>query len=74
MIKCPNCGSTAQVRTIKALPSFFSIPQRTAIKKTRCKCGCGCKFTHSLIVNYKTEQWREEYLNINAKTKNLFQP
>lgn len=73
MIKCPNCGSTAQVKTIKALPTYFSIPNRESRISTRNKCGCGCRFTHSLIVNYETEQWREEYLNINAKTKNLFQ-
>jgi hypothetical protein len=67
MIKCPNCGSTAQVRTIKALSSTFSIPKRESKYSTRNKCGCGCRFTHHLIVNYKEEYWREEYSDIKCK-------
>jgi hypothetical protein len=68
MIKCPNCGSTAQVKIIKDLPTQFLAPNREDKFSTQNECGCGCKFTHSLIINYKTEQWREEYSNINAKT------
>ena len=67
MIKCPNCGSIAQVKTIKALPMFFSIPQRTATEKTRCKCGCGCRFTFVRTVSYRLEQVQDTYENINKK-------
>ena len=40
MIKCPNCGSTAQVNTIKRYWSKMS--QSEFI---HCDCGCGCIFT-----------------------------
>ena len=36
MIKCPNCGSTAQSKT-----SYTPNPTRTAIIE-RIICGCGC--------------------------------
>ena len=39
MIKCPNCGSTAQVRmgepTLSRNKSYITLP---------CECGCGCHF------------------------------
>jgi hypothetical protein len=37
MIKCPNCGSTAQVKPIGQVWG-----ENTAIRKFR--CGCGCEF------------------------------
>ena len=67
MVKCPNCGSTAQVKPIKLLTSFFSVPSRESTQSRRYKCGCGCSFTHHLIVNYKEEFWREEYSDIKMK-------
>ena len=67
MIKCPNCGSTAQVRTIKCLGGHFSVPNRTNEMKTRCKCGCGCRFTYQLIIDYKNETWKEDWVDINRK-------
>ena len=36
MIKCPNCGSTAQPKV-----SYIPNPTRTAIIE-RIICGCGC--------------------------------
>ena len=39
MIKCPNCGSTAQCR-VERIPN----PPRTAIIE-RIICGCGCVTT-----------------------------
>lgn len=44
MIKCPNCGSTAQVKLLK---EYWS-----KIGQSTCKhyaCGCGCAF--------QTEKW-----------------
>ena len=38
MIKCPNCGSTAQPKLV-ASPHLY--PDIDAIKIQR-KCGCGC--------------------------------
>lgn len=67
MIKCPNCGSTAQVKTIKALPLLFSIQQNTAIEKTRCKCGCSCRFTYVRTISYILVQVFDTYENINEK-------
>ena len=39
MIKCPNCGSTAQVKIVKQYSSQISNS-----KYTHCHCGCGCVF------------------------------
>ena len=39
MIKCPNCGSTAQVKIIKKY--WSSLHQSENI---HCQCGCGCIF------------------------------
>ena len=39
MIKCPNCGSTAQMK-VTCVPN----PTRTAITE-RIICGCGCVTT-----------------------------
>ena len=38
-IKCPNCGSTAQVKIIKKY--WSTIAQSENI---HCECGCGCIF------------------------------
>lgn len=40
MIRCPNCGSTAQVRVVSAEDTSF--PASFFVKE--CECGCGCKF------------------------------
>lgn len=40
MIKCPNCGSTAQVKIDKPVLS-----QNGRYINTPCECGCGCVFT-----------------------------
>lgn len=39
MIKCPNCGSTAQVKCI-----YFDEEKYTSTHYREFKCGCGCKF------------------------------
>ena len=38
-VKCPNCGSTAQVKIIKKY--WATIPQS---ENFHCVCGCGCTF------------------------------
>jgi hypothetical protein len=69
MIKCPNCGSTAQVREKKALPTEFSVPNREATQKTRCTCGCGCRFTFVRTVNYREEVCKDYYENVSTQKK-----
>ena len=44
MIKCPSCGSTAQVKHIGA-----EWGSETAIRKFA--CGCGCEFLRFYNVN-----------------------
>ena len=39
MIKCPNCGSTAQVREI-----FSNYSTSIKAQCNSYKCGCGCLF------------------------------
>ena len=39
MIKCPNCGSTAQVKTIR---KYWSTLHQS--ENIHCQCGCGCIF------------------------------
>lgn len=46
MIKCPNCGSTAQVK----LEPTASLSRNQQYLTLGCECGCGCGFT----VDYKT--------------------
>lgn len=69
MIKCPNCGSTAQVREKQSLSIEFSIPNREATQKTRYTCGCGCRFTFVRIVNYREEVCQDYYENVNIPKK-----
>ncbi len=40
MVRCPNCGSTAQIRIVKQYWSTISNSQYTHYN-----CGCGCVFT-----------------------------
>ena len=41
MIKCPNCGSTAQVKLV--CPPFISTNKQVLIEGF--DCGCGCHFS-----------------------------
>ena len=58
MAKCPNCGSTAQVKE-KVKDTEYSIPQRTAKTVYHCRCGCGCKFIDTIVVNYSKLNYSE---------------
>ena len=42
MIKCPNCGSTAQVRIIEQ--ETFILHERHIDTVNKCQCGCGKQF------------------------------
>lgn len=44
MVKCPNCGSTAQVRMV-------IIKQN----KIHYSCGCGCQFVQKVREEHKNE-------------------
>ena len=57
MIKCPNCGSTAQVH----LDDYETYIWKdiVAVYLTY-KCGCGYKFTTRLEVNRSEEKFYEE--------------
>ena len=46
MIKCPHCGSTAQVK----LSPTAVLSDNQAYLTLGAECGCGCSFT----VDYKT--------------------
>lgn len=41
MIKCPHCGSTAQVK----LAPTASVSRNEHCLTLGCECGCGCNFT-----------------------------
>jgi rRNA maturation protein Nop10 len=45
MVKCPNCGSTAQVTLIHESSSREDDYGMIRIKEEKtCICGCGCEF------------------------------
>ena len=46
MTKCPNCGSTAQVKIV----STEKIDKQEWLV-LNCKCGCGCEFNANYCVN-----------------------
>lgn len=50
MVKCPNCGSTAQV---KQLDEKYTRLPTVIMTDILCKCGCGHKFWY-----YKREDYR----------------
>ena len=41
MVKCPHCGSTAQVK----LNDTARLSDNKAFLTLGCECGCGCNFT-----------------------------
>ena len=54
MVKCPNCGSTAQVRLVKITTGvcFNKTTQNNFYR-----CGCGCAFRHS--IEFQGNSWSE---------------
>ena len=63
MIKCPNCGSTAQ---IKFLCHDFFVWQNTVSVYLTYRCGCGRLFSTRIIMN------REQEVLHNAKVDKVF--
>lgn len=58
-IKCPNCGSTAQVKEIAKEATYSA---DIAIIHTLCKCGCGKQFWHYQCFNEFLDTIKEGYL------------
>lgn len=51
MIKCPHCGSSAQVK----LSPTASLSRNKAWLTLGCECGCGCNFTVDYNINNYSE-------------------
>ena len=56
MPKCPNCGSTAQV---KILSEKLYAHGSGSSEEKRCRCGCGCKFAVWVDYDDTDTKWRE---------------
>ena len=56
MVKCPNCGSTAQVKVIS-----YERDKVDESEITFYKCGCGAKF--DILI----DGWGEEFLEYNGQ-------
>ena len=56
-MKCPNCGSTAQVRIDDHETCVW---RNTVTIYLNYKCGCGCRFSSRLEANRSEEKllWR----------------
>lgn len=63
MIKCPNCGSTAQLRP--STPMYYE----NGVWKQQNKCGCGCV----IILRY-TEEIEELHLRFTEKIEDVILP
>lgn len=66
MIKCPNCGSTAQVRPISATRYLGDY------RETSYECSCKCRFTIEFHDRFNVRRGHWE-IKDDTKTKNLFQ-
>lgn len=60
MIKCPNCGSAAQVKKLKTEPTYSA---DIVIVHTLCQCGCGKTFWHYKSFNEFLQTVKEGYTN-----------
>lgn len=56
MVKCPNCGSTAQVTIISE--KLYAYCGGSSNKK-QCHCGCGYKFIVWTDYDDTDTKWRE---------------
>ena len=56
-MKCPNCGSTAQIR-IEYHDTY--VWQNLVSIYLTYKCGCGCRFTSRLEVDRSEEKFFEK--------------
>ena len=58
MIKCPHCGSTAQVEEWETNYYEDSANEITVVRRYR--CGCGCYFTGTTAYHIDGEEEIEE--------------
>lgn len=58
MPKCPNCGSTAQVREWETNYYEDSVDEITVVRRYR--CGCGCYFSGTTVYLIDGEEEIEE--------------
>ena len=61
VIKCPNCGSTAQVEIVGREATYSA---DIAMIHYDCKCGCGTTFTYSECYNEFLKTTKKRYSNI----------
>ena len=54
MIRCPNCGSTAQVRRVN---TTFGVNWNSTTQNNFYRCGCGCAFRRS--IKFHSDYWTE---------------
>lgn len=54
MIKCPNCGSTAQVKLIDYESQFFEVNNKFYVYATY-RCGCGRGFVTEIPSDMNNE-------------------
>ena len=64
MIKCPNCGSTAQIKIIN---TRTIIGTEIGIIHDDCVCGCGTTFTCSKCYNEFLKTEKTKYSNIKKR-------
>ena len=58
MIKCPKCGSTAQVEFCESYNNNFSTCEKSYV------CGCGCEFT----ITFQAVDVKIDYLALDKPT------
>ena len=64
MIKCPYCGSTAQVKVVN---TKTIIGTDIDVIHRECECGCGTTFTHTKCYNEFLGTERTKYSNIKKR-------
>ena len=75
MIKCPNCGSTAQVRIISQ--ETFILHELHYDTVNKCQCGCGKQFAYheETTIGLFKYDWAgyERYVNKRVEALNELQ-
>jgi DNA-directed RNA polymerase subunit RPC12/RpoP len=73
MIKCSNCGSTAQVKIIQQ--ETFPHHERHIDTVYKCQCGCGQKFAfhEEIKISLFKNDWEGYEMYVARKNQNLFQ-
>ena len=66
MNKCPNCGSTAQVRPVN---TTTGVSWSGTIQNNFYRCGCGCAFRHSIYFDADKKSWYETIVQLKQNHK-----